>query len=305
MNVPEKGESSASALLRQDLGAFKIAVDRRNSKNAMIFSNRFIIDSMTLAPKEEVSSLQFLGILLRLTAENLGAFEQVRRRDVPLPKDALEAFYGVLSKASASPSASVGEVVTAYYQLDKEFSRTLRDEIEGEAYDAPKNLGLNVVNHIRQVYAAHYAELTDPRCLLLATLTTELARISHVTEYSEQDLCYYIVLRAFQLDHEYSRWELERPPPFDKASTEEWVREVSGLVKTFSDGLLNLEREQMWTDSAQVVSKLVTHWREQWYRWGDLRQVLVPTPQPEPEDEPSRSPKEKLTEFKEARKPRK
>ncbi|MDG6969594.1 MAG: hypothetical protein JRN54_00595 [Nitrososphaerota archaeon] len=111
-------------MLKEDLGAFREAIDGGNAGEVVIYANRFVSDAAIFTVSPLGSTELFVGAMLRVIAEDLA--QAKGRRLSEEVKELANAFVTTLGGALPSIEKNFVSVCGAYYTFEKGFFRLCR-----------------------------------------------------------------------------------------------------------------------------------------------------------------------------------
>lgn len=295
-------------VFRQDFAAFRHAVEKKDWNEALVFSNRFASDSFLFAPPDDQIPLAFVGLALRVVAEELaivaaheGSRRSGQRQGLGDPAEMFDRFCDAINETLADPSSEVGRVGSALYKFETGVSSLGRDVHEAEAYTEIWDLGPDPRQRLSSFFIANRDILRNPRNVLCGTLGAEMARLSRVARFTEQDLCFYLVIRSLNLAYDYVKWELDGSDEEAKESAKTWIDQVSKRVADYLPTLDSRPVDDIWKETSRLVGDLVIEWRKDWMKYGQIGIPAIGGPARSPGSEPRES---KASKFREDRRPK-
>lgn len=257
---------------RQDLAAFNTAVVDKDYESASAYCNRFATDAMYFSDGDDARSLAFLGLIMRIAAEDhamvsimiesRGPKPGSRTTPAGDPSGLVSGLCRVINEAVADPSGELQRVCSAFYDFEVSISGLERDRHELESY--PRNLTLSpgARTVLSSIFSQNLSLLSDPPVAMAMSLAAEMARLSHVAKFEQRDLIFYILMRVVGLTHELPRLSLPQLPAATRSVTEAWIRDTGESVSNLLKRLDGAELPTIWSDTAHLAGDMMLAWRK-------------------------------------------
>jgi hypothetical protein len=275
-------------VFRQDLAAYRHAIQNGDHEKALMFSNRFSSDALLFSESPDRAYLAFYGLLMRIADEDNILVQGVRDSAAPKdrrlvssgdPFEVTDRFINALSVSTADPVAGCADVGEEFFKFETEISLLERDVHEQEAYLKKGAMGAAPRVQLTSFFIANQALLKQPQSRLHQTVGGEMARLSHLAIFDKKDLCFYTLFRGLSLVMEFVQFELRELSDDLRQEVLAWIDSFTPRFTALLQSLDNGTDAANWESTAVLSGELMLKWRQDWMRYGQLLQV-VGAPQP-------------------------